>query len=36
VSDVLKEFYDVQADENIKGLYEIRKKNNPEGELLWL
>lgn len=35
VETVLKKFYDVRQDQNIRGLYEVREKENPDGALLW-
>ena len=35
VEDVLKKFYDVKADSEIKGLYEVRNINDSEKEYLW-
>lgn len=35
VETVLGKFYDVQQDESIKGLYEVRKKENPDGDIMW-
>ena len=32
VETVLSKFYFVQPDETIKGLYEVREKENPEGD----
>ena len=33
VETVLSKFYFVQPDETIKGLYEVRQKENPEGDI---
>ena len=35
VETVLGKFYDVRQDETIKGLYEVRKKENPEEDIMW-
>ena len=35
VETVLSKFYFVQPDETIKGLYEVREKENPEGDIMW-
>ena len=35
VETVLSKFYFVQPDETIKGLYEVRQKENPEGDIMW-
>lgn len=35
VETVLSKFYFVQPDETIKGLYEVREKGNPEGDIMW-
>lgn len=35
VADVISKFYDVREDENIRGMYEVRKKDEPNGDLLW-
>lgn len=35
VETVLCKFYDVQQDENIKGLYEVRKKGEPDSRIMW-
>lgn len=35
VETVLSKFYLVQPDETIKGLYEVREKENPEGDIMW-
>ena len=35
VEDLLKKFFDVKEDGNIKGLYEIRKLNDPTSDLLY-
>ena len=34
VTDVLERFYDIKEDKKIKGLYEVRNKDNPT-DLLW-
>lgn len=35
VETVLSKFYDVRQDDSIKGLYEVRKKNNSNGDIMW-
>lgn len=35
VKNVLGKFYDVRQDKIIKGLYEVRKKENPEEDIMW-
>lgn len=35
VEDVLKKFFNVNEDANIKGLYEIRNLNEPTSDLLY-
>lgn len=35
VETVLSKFYDVQQDENIKGLYAVRPILEPDGEIMW-
>ena len=35
VEDILKKFYDIQTDKDIKGLYEVRKLGDTSGKLLW-
>lgn len=35
VEKILKKFYDVQQDEEIRGLYAIRRMDEPDSELLW-
>ena len=35
VETVMNRFYDVQQDANIKGLYEVREKGSPEGQIMW-
>ena len=35
VKTVLSKFYDVQQDENIKGLYAVRPILEPDGEIMW-
>lgn len=35
VENVLSKFYDVQQDERIKGLYEVRAKENSDGDIKW-
>lgn len=35
VETVLRRFYDIRQDEGIRGLYEVRKKEDSQGEILW-
>ena len=35
VETVISKFYDVRQDDNIKGLYEVRKKGDSDGEIIW-
>lgn len=35
VETVISKFYDVKQDDNIKGLYEVRKKGDSDGEIIW-
>lgn len=35
VETVICKFYDVRQDDNIKGLYEVRKKGDSDGEIIW-
>ena len=35
VETVISRFYDVRQDDNIKGLYEVRKKGDSDGEIIW-
>lgn len=35
VETVLSKFYSVQQDKVVKGLYEVRKKDDPEGDIIW-
>lgn len=35
VTHFLEKFYNIKEDINIKGLYEIREKDEPNGDLLW-
>lgn len=35
VETVLRKFYDVQQDESIRGLYEVREKEKADGAVMW-
>lgn len=35
VENVLSKFYSVKQDEAIKGLYEVREKEKPDGDIMW-
>ncbi len=35
VETVLRRFYDVRQDKEIRGLYEVREKEEPDSEMLW-
>lgn len=35
VETIISKFYDVRQDDNIKGLYEVRKKGDSDGEISW-
>lgn len=35
VETIISKFYDVRQDDNIKGLYEVRKKGDSDGEIIW-
>lgn len=35
VETVISKFYDVRQDDNIKGLYEVRKKGDSNGDTIW-
>lgn len=35
VETVISKFYDARQDDNIKGLYEVRKKGDSDGEIIW-
>ena len=35
VENVLAKFYDVQQDDEIKGLYEVRPILEPDGDVMW-
>lgn len=35
VADVISKFYEVREDDEVRGLYEVRKKDKPDSELLW-
>lgn len=35
VADVIKKFYDVQETDSVRGMYEVRKKGDANGDLLW-
>lgn len=35
VENVLREFYDIQQDDKIKGLYAVRRLGDSSGDILW-
>lgn len=35
VTDVLSNFYNIKPDDEVRGLYEVRDSETPDGEILW-